>query len=96
MTEALRLTLEGQFERVNLRVPAQYENYSVAFVAGWCKGCWGEGLLIVDDADDKSAGRPFFVPWGNVASVQVGSIDNAHERQREAEEKFVPTADVRA
>ena len=45
MTEEAKAQLEGHFLRVNLRERAEFEDYSLGFVTGWCKGAWPEGLL---------------------------------------------------
>ena len=74
---------------MNLRERAEFEDYSLGFVTGWCKGAWPEGLLLVDGADVVKGGGPFFVPWSNIAAIQIDATANAHDRQREAEAKFV-------
>ena len=74
--------------RVNLRQRAEYENYSIPFVAGWCKGVWEEGIFVVETSDTAKGERPFFVPWGNVATVQTNAKDDAWQRQVEAQDAF--------
>ena len=88
MTEEAKACLVGHFLRVNLCQRAEFEDYSLGFVTGWCKGAWAEGLLLVDGADVARGGGPFVVPWANVAAIQIDATDNAHDRQREAEAKF--------
>ena len=74
---------------MNLREEARFEATSVFFMTGWCKAAWDEGLLLVDGSDVVKAGGPFFVPWANVAAIQIDSAENAPNRQKLAQETFV-------
>ena len=89
MTIELTNQLVGNFVRISFTNPFRWENTGDAFVAGWCKACWDEGLLIAEVKDTTKAVSPTFIPWTNIAGIRLLSVEDLNAQNEAAKAEFL-------